>query len=82
MRSGTWLWNSLRNRHTSPKLIDSMTGANNVLLSYVNMKIAEPDGRKQVKQIDELTVEVISLEQVNQTSGYLDTCFADKRRGG
>ena len=38
------------------KLVDSLTGANNVLLSYVNVKIAELDGRKHelVKQIAEL----------------------------
>ena len=29
------------------KLVDSLTGANNVLFSYVNVKIAELDGRKQ-----------------------------------
>ena len=68
------------------KLVDSLTGANNVLFSYVNVKIAELDGRKQelVKQIAELTVETISPEQVNQISGYLDTwdnvSFDDKRR--
>ena len=68
------------------KLVDSLTGANNVLLSYVNVKIAELDGRKQelVKQIAELTVEAISPEQVSQISGYLDTwdnvSFDDKRR--
>ena len=68
------------------KLVDSLTGANNVLLSYVNVKIAELNGRKQelVKQIAELTVEAISPEQVNQISGYLDTwdnvSFDDKRR--
>ena len=54
------------------KLVDSLTGANNVLLSYVNVKIAE------------LTVEAISPEQVSQISGYLDTwenvSFDDKRR--
>ena len=68
------------------KLLDTLTGANNVLLSYVNVKIAELDGRKQelVKQIAELTVEAISPEQVSQISGYLDTwedvSFDDKRR--
>ena len=68
------------------KLVYSLTGANNVLLSYVNVKIAELDGRKQelVKQIAELTVETISPGQVNQISGYLDTwdnvSFDDKRR--
>lgn len=68
------------------KLVDSLTGANNVLLSYVNVKIAELDSRKQalVKEIAELTVETISQEQVKQISGYLDTwdsvSFDDKRR--
>ena len=68
------------------KLLDSLTGANNVLLSYVNVKIAELDGRKQelLARIAELTVEAISPEQVSQISGYLDTwdsvSFDDKRR--
>ena len=68
------------------KLVDSLTGANNVLLSYVNVKIAELDSRKQelVKKIAELTVDTISPEQVKQVSGYLDTwdsvSFDDKRR--
>ena len=68
------------------KLLDTLTGANNVLLSYVNVKIAELDGRKQelLARIAELTVEAISPEQVSQISGYLDTwenvSFDDKRR--
>ena len=68
------------------KLVDSLTGANNVLLSYVNVKIAELDSRKQelVKKIAELTMDTISPEQVKQVSGYLDTwdnvSFDDKRR--
>ena len=68
------------------KLLDSLTGANNILLSYVDVKIAELDGRKQelLVRIAELTVETISLEQVSQISGYLDTwdsvSFDDKRR--
>ena len=63
-----------------------LTGANNVLLSYVNVKIAELDGCKQelLARIAELTVEAISPEQVSQISGYLDTwenvSFDDKRR--
>ena len=54
--------------------------------SYVNVKIAELDGRKQelLARIAELTVEAISPEQVSQISGYLDTwdnvSFDDKRR--
>ncbi len=68
------------------KLVDSLTRANNVLLSYVNVKIAELDSRKQalVKEIAELTVDTISPEQVRQISGYLDAwetvSFDDKRR--
>ena len=79
-------WSLLHVDSEIEKLVDSLTGANNVLLSYVNVKIAELDGRKQelVKQIAELTVETISPGQVNQISGYLDTwddvSFDDKRR--
>lgn len=68
------------------RLVDSLTGTNNVLRSYVNVKIVEPDGRKQVfaKQIAALTVEAIHPEQVSWISGYLDTwenvSFDDKRR--
>ena len=68
------------------KLVDNLTGANNVLLSYVNVKIAELDGHKQelLARIAELTVEAISPEQVSQISGYLDTwdnvACDDKRR--
>ena len=68
------------------KLVDSLTGANNVLLSYVNVKIAELDGRKQelLARIAELTVEAVSPEQVKEISGYLNTWnevdFDDKRR--
>ncbi len=41
------------------KLADSLTGASNVLLSYVNVRIAELDSRKQalVKEIADLTVD-------------------------
>ena len=57
-----------------------------VLLSYVNVKIAELDGRKQklVKQIAELTTGAISLDQIVQISDYFDdwdsVAFDDKRR--
>ena len=61
-----------------------MTDANNVLLFHVN--VAELDKHKQglVKQLAELTVEAIRLEQISQIFDYLDTwekvSFADKRR--
>ena len=55
--------------------MDSLTRANNVLLSYVNLKIAELDECKQklLARISELTVEAISSEQVSQIARYLDT---------
>ena len=40
-------WSLLHVDSEIEKLVDSLTGANNVLLSYVNVKIAELDGRKQ-----------------------------------
>ena len=48
------------------KLVDSLTGANNVLLSYVNVKIAELDGRKQelLARIAGLTVNVVNLSNL------------------
>lgn len=73
-------------QHEIETLIDTLTGANPVLLSYVNSKIEELDGRKQelVEKIAELSVDTISPEQVKEISGYLDTWeevdFDDKRR--
>ena len=74
-------------QHEIETLIDTLTGANPILLSYVNSKIEELDGRKQelVKRIAELSVDTISPEQVKEISGYLDTWeeevdFDDKRR--
>lgn len=68
------------------KLVGRLTDTNNVLLFHVNVKVAELDKHKQglVKQLAELTVEAIRLEQINQIFDYLDTwekvSFADKRR--
>ena len=73
-------------QHEIEALIDTLTGANPVLLSYVNSKIEELDERKQklVKKSTELSVETVSPEQVKEISGYLDTWdevdFEDKRR--
>lgn len=68
------------------KLVDSLTGANDILISYANTKITTLDSRRQAlqKQIAELTSQSVSPEQVNIISGYLDTWkdvdFDDKRR--
>ena len=73
-------------QHEIETLIDTLTGANPVLLSYVNSKIEELDERKQklVKKSTELSVETVSPEQVKEISGNLDTWdevdFEDKRR--
>ena len=66
-------------------LIDTLTGANLVLLSYVNSKIEELDSRKQelAKEIADLSAESVSPKQIQQISGYLDSwedvTFDDKR---
>ena len=68
-------------------LIDTLTGANPILLlTYVNSKIEELDGRKQtlVKEIAALTADVVSPEQIETISNYLSdweqVSFDDKRR--
>lgn len=67
-------------------LIDTLTEANPVLMSYVNSKIEELDNKKQelIKKIAELSLDTISPEHVNEISNYLDTWdkvdFDDKRR--
>ena len=54
-------------------LIDTLTGANPVLLSYVNGKVEELDSRKQalVKEIAVLTADTVSPEQIETISNYL-----------
>jgi len=68
------------------KLIDALTGANPVLISYLNSKIEELDGRKRtlVKEIATLTAEAVSPEQIETISNYLadwgNVSFDDKQR--
>jgi len=67
------------------KLINTLTGANATLLSYVNVKIEELDSQRQslMKQISDLTAESISPEQIQRISVHLDDwdniSFDDKR---
>ena len=67
-------------------LLDKLTGANPVLLSYVNQKIEVLDRRKQVliQEIASLTVDAVSFEQIDRISDYLDdwenVSFDDKRQ--
>jgi len=68
------------------KLIDTLTGANTILISYVNEKISELDGRRQglVKAIAVLSADAVSPEQLERISCYLDDWsnvgFEDRRQ--
>ena len=68
------------------KLLDTLTGANATLLAYANKKIEELDTRRQTisKAIAELSVEIISPQQIKKLSYYLDNWdsidFDDKRK--
>ena len=68
------------------RLMDTLTGANPVLLTYVNAKIEELDGRKQAlaREISAMTVEAVSPAQMLKISGYLEDwesiSFDDKRQ--
>ena len=67
------------------KLIDSLTGASNILISYANEKIAALDAKRQnvAKRISEATVQQASPEEMAKISDYLDDWnnlgFDDKR---
>jgi DNA invertase Pin-like site-specific DNA recombinase len=56
------------------KLLNTLTGANAVLLSYANDKITELDAKRQslVKTIAEMTAGAVSPDKLNQISGYLN----------
>jgi hypothetical protein len=67
------------------KLLDTLTGANQMLLSYANSKIEELDAKRQslMKAIADLSVEAVSPEQLKRVTGFLDnwdnTSFEEKR---
>jgi DNA invertase Pin-like site-specific DNA recombinase len=67
------------------KLLNTLAGANNVLISYVNTKITELDARKQnlAKQLAELATNEVSPNQLIKISEFLDdwenTGMDDKR---
>ena len=68
------------------KLVDTLSGANDVLLSYANTKVLELDGERKSLQtaIAELSAEAVSPEQLERISGYLDDWqnvdFNDRRQ--
>ena len=67
------------------KLLDTLTGASETLLSYANNKIEELDTRRQrlMKTIADISVDEVSPEHMKRISGHLenwdDTSFEDKR---
>ncbi len=68
------------------KLLDTLTGATPVLISYANAKIEELDSRRQAltNEIAKLTAEAVSPEQIDTISNYLDdwenVSFEDKQQ--
>jgi hypothetical protein len=56
------------------KLLNTLTGANDVLISYVNTKITELDSRRQtlVKDTAELAAAEVSPERMIRLSEFLD----------
>ena len=56
------------------KLLDSLTGASEILISYANTKIAELDSRRQAltRQLAELVAEEVSPERMVRVSELLD----------
>ena len=66
-------------------LLNTLTGANAVLLSYANGKIEELDAKRQslTKAIADMSAEAISPEHMERISGYLETWdsidFEDRR---
>ena len=70
----------------SENLLDTLTGASPVLLSYANSKIEELDARRQsiANEIAKLSADAVPMEKMESISGYLDdwenVSFEDKRK--
>ena len=67
------------------KLIDTLTGANAVLMSYANSKIEGLDTKRQslTKAIADISAGAVSPEQIKRISGHLNDWdnigFEDRR---
>lgn len=67
------------------KLLNTLTGASAVLLSYANSRIEELDTKRQslAKAIADMSAEAVSPEHMKRISGYLDNWdsigFEDRR---
>jgi len=68
------------------KLVESLTTAGATLVSYVNAKIEELDGRRQAltREIAALTLDALPVAQIEAISNYLDdwgnVSFEDKQK--
>ena len=68
------------------KLLDTLSGANPILLSYANSKIEALDTKRQnlVKEIADLSAEVMSLRQIRELSNHIhnweNISFEDRRK--
>ncbi len=68
------------------KLLDTLSGANPLLLQYANTRIEELDAerQKQLRLVADLTANSVSASQIDSITGYLDdwesVSFDDKRK--
>ena len=67
------------------RLLDTLTGANAVLLSYANTKIEELDGKRQslTKAIADMSADAFSPKQLDRITGYIndwDNIAIEERR--
>ena len=68
------------------KLLDTLSGANPILLSYANSKIETLDTKRQnlVKEIADLSAEVMSPRQIRELSSHIhnweNISFEDRRK--
>lgn len=68
------------------KLLDTLTGANSILMSYANSKIETLDSKRQnlVKEIADLSAEVMSPKQIRELSHHIENweqiSFEDRRK--
>ena len=68
------------------KLLDTLSGANPILLSYANSKIETLDTKRQnlVKEIADLSAEVMSPRQIRELSNHIhnweNISFEDRRK--
>ena len=63
-----------RRRILFVRLLDTLSGANPLLLQYANTRIKELDAerQKQLRLVADLTANSVSASQIDSITGYLD----------